>query len=165
MEGIQLIGDYLLWAELATDRQVAYVASPLNRFRFHPGTVRIAKRQIYLQECIYCTTHILDRTGAWYKRGQLVFLRHHLLALWLSIGLEPASPFNWWRHRKGYQLLHRLHGPGGLAVALLRAWPRSFLRLLKPLRLFMVLGGSSVLRRFRHADKLAAASTGKSKVR
>jgi len=135
MKGIQLIGDYLLWAELAMDRQVACVASPLNRFRFHPGTVRMAKRQIYLQECIYCTTHILDRTGAWNKRGQLVFLRHHLLALWLSIGLEPASPFNWWRHRKGCQLLHRLHGPGGLAVALLRAWPRSFMRLLKPLGL------------------------------
>jgi glycosyltransferase involved in cell wall biosynthesis len=165
MEGIQLIGDYLLWAELAIDRQVAYVASPLNRFRFHPGTVRMAKRQIYLQECIYCTTHILDRTGAWYKQGQLVFLRHHLLQLWLSIGLEPASPFNWWRNRKGYQLLHRLHGPGGLAVALLRAWPRSVMRLLEPLRLFIVLGGSSVLRRFRHADKLAAASTGKSKGR
>ena len=141
IEGMRLIGDYLLRAELAMDRQVAYVASPLNRFPFHPGTVLMTKRQIFLQECIYSTTHILDRTGAWHKQGQLVFLRHHLLPLWLPIGLEPVSPLNWWRHRKGYQLLYRLHGPGGLAVALLRAWPRSVMRSLEPLRLFIVLGG------------------------
>ncbi len=158
MGGMELIGDYLLWAELAMNRQVAYVASPLNRFRFHSGTVRMAKRQIYLQECILCTAHILDRTGAWHQPGQLVFLRHHLLPLWLSIGLEPASPLNWWRHRKGYRLLHQLHGPG-LAVALLRAWPRSVMRSLTPLRLFFLLGASSLVRRFKRVGRSAAAAT------
>jgi hypothetical protein len=159
MEGIELIGDYLLWAELAMNRQVAYVATPLNLFRFHSGTVRMAKRQVYLQECISCTAHILDRTGAWHQPGQLVFLRHHLLPLWLSIGLEPASPRNWWSHRKGYSLLHRLHGPM-LAVALLRAWPRSVMRSLTPLRLFIFLGASSLLRRFKRVDRSSAAATG-----
>jgi len=159
MNGIQLIGDYLLWAELAIGRQIAYVATPLNRYRFHAGTVRNAKRGVYLHECIQCTSYILDRTEAWHQDGQLLFLRRHLLPLWLTIGLEPASPINWWRYRLAYELLYRLHGPQ-LAMLLLRAWPRSLLRTLVPLRLFFQLGALSLWRRLTPGDKSAAASTG-----
>jgi glycosyltransferase involved in cell wall biosynthesis len=157
MQGFQLIGDYLLWAEMAMGRRVAFVASPLNRYRFHAGTVRLAKRPTYFRECVACTTHILERTSAWGQPSQLVFLRRHLLALWLTIGLEPASPSNWWKHARAYALLYRLHGPL-LALLLLRAIPRSVRRSLVPVRLFFVLGAASLRRRIRRGGESAAAS-------
>lgn len=158
MQGFQLIGDYLLWAEMAMGHRVAYVARPLNRYRFHAGTVRLAKRPTYFRECVACTAHVLERTSAWSQPSQLVFLRRHLLPLWLTIGLEPASPRNWWRYGGAYGLLYRLHGPL-LALLLLRALPRSVRRSLVPLRLFFVLGAASLWRRIRGGGESAAAST------
>lgn len=159
MRGFQLIGDYLLWAEMAMGRRVAFVARPLNRYRFHAGTVRLAKRPTYFRECVACTAHILDRTSAWAQPSQLVFLRGHLLPLWLTIGLEPASPPNWWRYARAYALLYRLHGPL-LPVLLVGAIPRSVRRSLEPVRLFFTLGAASLWRRLRNAGESSAASRG-----
>ena len=145
----QLSGDYLLWAEMAMGQKVAYVATPLNRYRFHPGTVRMAKRPTYFRECVACTNHILERTSAWDQPSQLVFLRRHLLALWLMIGLEPASPLNWWKYSKAYKLLYRLHGPL-LFFPLLKAFPRSLWHSLVPFWLFISLGSTSFLRKLRN---------------
>jgi glycosyltransferase involved in cell wall biosynthesis len=159
MENIHLIGDYLLWAEMAMRGRVAHVASPLNQYRFHPQTVRVAKRRIYLEECSLCTAHILERTDAWAQPDQLVFLRRHLLRLWLTIGLEPASPINWWRYRRAYRLLHRLHG-SGLTLLLIRAWPASLRRSLLPVGLFFLLGSTSLWRRISSCGRSAATATG-----
>jgi len=39
-ERLRLCGDWKLWAAMALTGKVAYVAEPLNYFRFHPTTVR-----------------------------------------------------------------------------------------------------------------------------
>ena len=106
----KLGGDLLLWVSMMHERKIAYIAEPLNRYRFHANTVRRLQSSVYLRECTAITRWILDHTQAWSSRDDLCVLKQHLLALWLSIGLEPASPLSWRKQQQTYSFLFRQIG-------------------------------------------------------
>ena len=140
----KLGGDMLLWVCMMHERSIAYVASPLNHYRFHTATVRKSRRYQYLNECQSITTWILDHTKAWNYPQELTTLRENLAELWFSIGLEPASLKNWYQYRKAYQLLWRLHRLE-LPMILLRRIPKSVWRITLPFRLWWQLGTRSLV--------------------
>ncbi len=152
---LQLAGDWMLWIRILLQRRICFVAEPLNRFRFLPGSVRKTRHSIYFQECVRCTLYILDQTNAWQSPAELLPLKRHLLALWLGIGLEPASPRNWVQRRDAYGVLWKLHGVR-LAAMLLLAWPASVVRCTLPIRMFLYLGCRSIpgkLAAMKHAGR------------
>lgn len=140
----KLGGDMLLWVSMMHGCSIAYVASPLNYYRFHLGTVRKSRRYQYLNECQMIAVWILDHTAAWEHPQELITLREHLANLWFSIGLEPASIKNWFQYRRAYQLLWRLHGLGLIIILMLRI-PQSLWRITLPYRLLWQLGTRSLL--------------------
>ena len=144
----KLGGDLLLWVSMMHGRKIAYIAEPLNRYRFHATTVRRLQSSVYLSECTAITRWILDHTQAWSSRGDLCVLKQHLLDLWLSIGLEPASPLSWQKQQQTYSFLFRLYGPW-LILRLLQRLPISAWRLSLPLRLWWTLGWRSVASKIR----------------
>ena len=127
---LKLTGDYLFWAHLAMQGDIAYIAEPLNKFRRHYNTVRMGQGANYLPETIDVSAWILEKTHAYENKDITHFMRHHLFSLWLSIGLEPASPFNWFQRKKAYEVLYKLYGVG-LLLVILRSFPKSFMRTLK----------------------------------
>jgi glycosyltransferase involved in cell wall biosynthesis len=139
----RLGGDLMLWVSMMHGRKIAYIAESLNRYRFHSGTVRRHQSSVYLSECSDITRWILDYTQAWSSPGDLCVLRQHLLDLWFSIGLEPASPESWLMHRKAYAHLFRLYGPI-LILRLVQRMPNSAWRQALPLRLWWSLGWRSL---------------------
>ena len=136
----------MLWIRIMLQRRISFVAEPLNRFRFLAGSVRNNRNDVYFEECVRCTTYILDQTNAWQLPFELLPLKRHLLALWLAIGLEPACPWNWVRRRDAYVVLWRLHGLA-LAPLLLLAWPASVIRCTLPMRMYFYLGLKSIPRK------------------
>lgn len=144
---LRLAGDWILWTRIMLNRRISFVAEPLNHFRFLAGSVRNSRHNVYFEECVRCTRFILDQTNAWHSPTELLSLKQHLLALWLGIGLEPASPVNWANYRDAYGVLWRLHGLR-LAPLLLFAWPASVVHCTTPLRMFCYLGSLSMLRKF-----------------
>lgn len=127
---LKLAGDLLLWAHLAMQGTVAFIAEPLNKFRVHAGTVRVGRAKDYLGECIDLTAWILEQTHAYERKNSTLLMRHHLIRFWPTIGLEPASPFNWFQRRKAYEVLYKLYGPE-LFLVILPCIPRSLIRILK----------------------------------
>ncbi|MEB3156313.1 MAG: glycosyltransferase family 2 protein [Cyanobacteriota bacterium] len=135
----KLGGDLILWVSIMREHSLAYVAKPLNYYRFHTNTVRRSQRDNYLDECCSITSWILETTQAWREPGNLTLAREHLARLWFSIGLEPASARNWWIHKKAYRLLYELHGPWVIFICL-RRMPVSLWRITRPHRLWWTLG-------------------------
>jgi glycosyltransferase involved in cell wall biosynthesis len=148
----KLGGDLILWTSIMSGRCLAYTDQPLNYYRFHAHTVRRSQSESYLDECSSITQWILDTTGAWDHPSHLALIREHLAQLWFSIGLEPASPKNWWIHRKAYRLLYQLHGTA-LFYLCIRRIPVSLWRITRPQRLWWRLGfrslGLKIHRRLR----------------
>ena len=54
---LRLAGDWMLWIRILLQRRICFVAEPLNRFRFLPGSVRKTRHSIYFQECVRCTLY------------------------------------------------------------------------------------------------------------
>jgi glycosyltransferase involved in cell wall biosynthesis len=142
----KLGGDLLLWVSMMHGRKIAYIAEPLNRYRFHATTVRRLQSSLYLSECSAITHWILDHTQAWDSPGDLCVLKQHLLDLWFSIGLEPASPISWQKQHQTYAFLFKLYGPL-LILGLLQRLPISAWRQTLPLRIWWKLGWRSLGRK------------------
>lgn len=62
-EDFRLSGDWMMWAKLLLDSDVAFVAEPLNCFRMHQNTVRSnsARTTVALQEAIRIYRYISGR--------------------------------------------------------------------------------------------------------
>ena len=89
---LRLAGDWMLWIRIMLQRRISFVAEPLNRFRFLAGSVRNNRNSMcILRNVCVVQLLILDQTNAWQSPSELLPLKRHLLALWLTIGLEPAS--------------------------------------------------------------------------
>jgi glycosyltransferase involved in cell wall biosynthesis len=64
-QGMRLCADWKFWAEMALEGRVAYVAEPLNYFRFHGGSVRkrIARAEMAIEH-MRTAGWILERVGS-----------------------------------------------------------------------------------------------------
>jgi len=142
----RLGGDLLLWANIMIGRSIVYKPQLLNHYRFHDKTVRQSQSSSYLNECSALTCWILEHGSAWEQPQELMYVRHHLAPLWFTIGLEPASPLNWWKHRDAYRLLYQLHGLRLLPI-LVRRMPLSLWRLSLPHRIWWKLACRSLFRK------------------
>jgi glycosyltransferase involved in cell wall biosynthesis len=62
-ETMRLCGDWKLWATVALEGKVAYVAEPMNYFRFHENSVRsnTGKAKAYALEYLQVSAWVLDR--------------------------------------------------------------------------------------------------------
>jgi len=153
----RLGGDLLLWANIMIGRSIVYKPQLLNHYRFHATTVRQSQSSTYLNECTALASWILEHGSAWEHPQELMYVRHHLAPLWFTIGLEPASPLNWWKHRDAYRLLYQLHGLRLLPI-LVRRMPWSLWRLSLPQRLWWRLGCRSLLRKLSILHSSGTAS-------
>jgi glycosyltransferase involved in cell wall biosynthesis len=153
----KLGGDLLLWVSIMHGRKIAYVAEALNRYRFHATTVRRLQSSVYLSECSAMTRWIIENTEAWDSPGDLCVLRQHILDLWFSIGLEPASPGLWFKQQQAYAVLFKLYGailiPRLLLLLPSSAWRRSL-----RLRTLWSLGCRSVWNKLGKQASLARRS-------
>jgi glycosyltransferase involved in cell wall biosynthesis len=64
-ERFRLCGDYKVWAQMALEGKIAYVAEPLSYFRAHPENVRSRTRAeaLDVSEMFYVMLSILDRVA------------------------------------------------------------------------------------------------------
>jgi len=65
-EGLRVCGDYKVWAAMALEGKIAYVAEPLNYFRSHRQNVRTSAQAGALDvfEYYYAMLSVLDRIAA-----------------------------------------------------------------------------------------------------
>jgi len=107
---VKLIGDWALWAHIAMQGTVAFISEPLNKFRSGLYSVRTREEKDCFKDVIDLAALILEQTHAYEHKDGTLLIRHRLVSLWLKIGLEPASPFNWIKRRKAYRVLYNLYG-------------------------------------------------------
>lgn len=59
---MKLMGDWLFWIKLLeNDSKISYLATPLNRFRFHSNTVRSSKIKLRITEFIYFLEEVKNK--------------------------------------------------------------------------------------------------------
>jgi hypothetical protein len=105
-EDFRLSGDWMLWAKLLLESNVAFISEPLNYFRMHASTVRSSstKSTVALREAIRIFEYIDRRLTVPQKIREQAFER--LLSRWiveLSKGRLAIGP-NWQLYRSLRQI-------------------------------------------------------------
>jgi len=91
-EGYRVCGDWKLWATMASAGKIAYVAEPLNYFRFHEDSARRrSDRERWGAAEFVCLMRWLVDT---FDPGPaaLVEVRHRCASLWVPAVMSPHVP-------------------------------------------------------------------------
>lgn len=91
-ESLRVCGDWKLWAAMALTGEVAYVAEPLNCFRFHDSTARIraVKSNIHVLEPLGVIRWILRQSTA--TEAAINSMRSETSKVWVPAFLSMRTP-------------------------------------------------------------------------
>lgn len=104
----KLVGDWLYWTSLMAVCRVAYVAEPLNYFRFHRNNVRSAS---YFNGASLLETLRLQKLLRQYDTPEATPRQRAIddgTAFWLHSFINPAYKIPWSRHREIYRSFQAL---------------------------------------------------------
>lgn len=158
---LQLAADHMLWARLLQHGEIAYVAQPLNHFRYHAGTVRATtKAETVVLERYRVFAFIVEAFAVTGRPRE--DLCERLARQWsdvrpgrnltrqrdavdqriydLALRIDPAIDARLARHRAGRRRVFgvRIHGPRAVAQ---HVWKRSR-------NLLRLIEGKIILRRY-----------------
>jgi glycosyltransferase involved in cell wall biosynthesis len=70
---LRLAADYLLWIEMLTISDIAFVAEPLNYFRRHEGTVTssVSRNGVQLEEILSVKQYLINHCGSNFSRQDI----------------------------------------------------------------------------------------------
>lgn len=101
-EDMRLCGDWLTWIKILLVSDVVYVATPLNSFRWHGGTVRgTAGNVLSIEEHYRVLHYVAEHIDVGPRRLRRACNR--IAAAWVCSLLEPPAGYAWRRFRDLYR--------------------------------------------------------------
>lgn len=125
---LRLVGDWILWATIASQAAVCFVSTSLNQFRSHNANVRVDCSIDVRLEHVKATDYVANLCLGKSLHCELMQARSKLLIFWYNLGIFDL-PFDSQARQAAFRLLRRLYGLQVLIPILSLSSQRSLFRL------------------------------------